>query len=409
MLDYQKMALAMKNEVAGWRHQFHSHPELSYQEENTTKRIVEILREIGYENIRVGVPHCPNSGVTVDLNPGKPGRCIALRADIDALPVTEETGLEYASQEPGVMHACGHDSHISMLLGAAKLLYQIRDQVPGNVRFIFQPGEESTEPLFQKWGAQLVTEGSGWMDGVDAAFALHAWGTLPTGVIHYTPGPFMTANMVARMKVCGVGGHGAMPHTCVDPVVIACQIVTAWQTIVSRETDPLNVAVVTVTDIEAESTGAFNVIPPSVSLVVGVRTYNEELMDTVARRMEEIARGIATGMRAEIEFSAEKGVPPVVNDPTFTERAAKAIRKAVGKDHITKTSPVAPSEDFAWYLKKVPGALMFLGVGDAEKGTNYAQHHPKFNVDDDAMPVGIASLAAVACDYLAGSDEPEGE
>ena len=125
--------------------------------------------------------------------------------------------------------------------------------------------------------------------------------------------------------------------------------------------------------------------------------------------MEEIARGIATGMRAEIEFSAEKGVPPVVNDPTFTERAAKAIRKAVGKDHITKTSPVAPSEDFAWYLKKVPGALMFLGVGDAEKGTNYAQHHPKFNVDDDAMPVGIASLAAVACDYLAGAEEPEGE
>ena len=173
------------------------------------------------------------------------------------------------------------------------------------------------------------------------------------------------------------------------------------------ETWPL--AVVTVTDIEAESTGAFNVIPPSVSLVVGVRTYNEELMDTVARRMEEIARGIATGMRAEIEFSAEKGVPPVVNDPAFTERAAKAIRKAVGKDHITKTSPVAPSEDFAWYLKKVPGALMFLGVGDAEKGTNYAQHHPKFNVDDDAMPVGIASLAAVACDYLAGAEEPEGE
>lgn len=402
MFDFEKAALALKEEAAAWRHEFHQYPELSYQEEGTTRRIAEILREIGYEEIEIGIPHCPHTGVRAELNPGKPGPCIALRADIDALPVQEETGLPYASRNPGVMHACGHDAHISMLLGAAKLLFQIRDQLPGNVRFIFQPGEETGHPVYHRWGANLICRESGWLKGVSGIFALHVWGTLPTGIIHYTPGPFMTANMVVRMKVTGVGGHGAMPHACVDPVVAACQIVSAWQTIISRELDPLKVAVLSVTDIRAESTGAFNVIPPSVSLVVGVRTYSEEVMDVIAERMEAMARAIAGGMRAGIEFSSQRDVPPVINDPVFTERAAEAIRRAVGDARVAKTSPVAPSEDFSWYQKEVPGAMMFLGVGDPAKGTNYPQHHPRFNADDDAMPVGIAALAAVAADSLSG-------
>ena len=400
MPDFMKLAQDIQDDVIRWRHEFHQYPELSFKETETTRRIARILREIGYENIRIGVPMSPDTGVIADLNPSATGRCILLRADIDALPVCEETGVSYASKNPNVMHACGHDAHIAMLLGAAKLLFQLRDQIPGNVRLLFQPCEEL---IFSKdcpkSGAQLILEDERILKGVDAVFALHVWGTLPSGILYYTPGPFMTANMTIDMEVKGIGGHGALPQNCVDPVVAACQIVTAWQTIVSREVPPADTAVLSVGGINVER-AAYNIIPEKVSVIAGIRTYSEDLLYYIERRMKEIAEGIAHGMRAEISFSYLYGGPPVINDEAFTTRAVQAIQDAAGPERIKHTDPVMPSEDFAWYQTRIPGALMFLGVGNEAKGTNYAQHHAKFNTDDDALALGVTSLAAVAWDFL---------
>ena len=202
------------------------------------------------------------------------------------------------------------------------------------------------------------------------------------------------------MKVKGIGGHGAMPQNCVDPVVTACQIVNAWQTIISREVAPQDTAVLSVGGINVDSGMAYNVIPDSVSVVAGVRTYDESLINQIETRMKEIAEGIAHGMRASITFSTLRGVPPVINDIAFTENAVRVLRTTIGEDHVKTTSPVMASEDFSWYQKVAPGAIMFLGVGDEKKHTNFAQHHPKFNSDDDALPIGVASLAAVACNFI---------
>lgn len=405
MIDFKSLAQEVKDDVIRWRHDFHEHPELSFKEVQTTQKVAAILREIGYEQVQVGIPRVPETGVIADLNPGKPGKCIALRADMDALPVSEETGLPYASKNENVMHACGHDAHIAMLLGAAKILFQLRDKINGNVRLIFQPSEEYVlSEECRKSGARLLVEEGSAMDGVDAVFALHVWGTLPSGIVCYTPGPFMTTNLIVDMKVKGVGGHGAMPQDCIDPVVATCQIISAWQTIISREVSPQDTAVLSVGGINVEG-AAYNIIPESVSVSAGVRTYSEELIGRIETRMKEMAECIARGMRTEISFSTVRGVPPVINDEDFTEGAVYAIGQAVGPEHIKRISPVMPSEDFSWYQKAAPGAIMFLGVGDEAKGTNYAQHHPKFNSDDDALPVGVASLAAVACHYLAGKTE----
>ena len=400
MIDFKNLANEVSEDVIRWRHEFHEYPELSAHEIRTTQKIAKILQEIGYERLKTGIPEATDIGVVADLNPGNPGKCIALRADIDALPICEETGLPYASKISGVMHACGHDAHIAMLLGAAKILFQLRDKINGNVRLIFQPCEELVlSEECPKSGAQVIVEDGNILKGVDAIFALHVWGTLPSGFIFYTPGPFMTANMTVEMKVKGIGGHGATPQECVDPVVAACQIISAWQTIVSREVSPEETAVLSVGGINVENP-TYNLIPESVSVLAGIRTFSNELLYYIEKRMNEIAEGIAHGMRTEIEFNSVFGGPPVVNDEIFTKKAAHIISNVLGEEYVQKTSPVMPSEDFAWYQQCVPGTLMFLGVGDEKKGTNYPQHHVKFNSDDDALPTGVASLAAVAYNFL---------
>lgn len=350
-------------------------------------------------DVTIGIPLYPELGVIANLNPGKEGKCIALRADIDALPILENTNLTYKSKYEGVMHACGHDAHISMMLGAAKILFQIRSQIDGNVKFIFQPGEEAYKAeITPKTGARLIVEDSDIMKDVDAVFGIHVWGTLPTGVLCYKPGPFMATNMIVNLTVEGKGGHGGMPHTCIDPVVIICQIINAWQMILSREVNPLDTAVLTVGKIESE--GAWNIIPQNASLVAGVRTLTDELMETIKNRMREMAESIGKGMRANIEFSAMKSVPPVINDIKFTQKAVAAIEKTLGAESVMETLPVMPSEDFSLYQKVSPGALLFLGIGDDKKETNYAQHHPKFKIDDDALFKGVAAASAVAFDFI---------
>ncbi len=399
MYNFEKMALEASKDFIEWRKLFHQYPELSFEEVNTTKKIVEILKDIGYEEIRVGIPLFPQTGVIAELNPGKKGKCVAIRSDIDALPVNEQTDVSYKSNIPGVMHACGHDAHIAMLLGVAKVLYSIKDEIDGNVKLIFQPGEENNKPgVTDKTGARLLYEDSDELNDIDAVFGLHVWGTLPSGVICYRPGPMMTTNMVANLEIEGVGGHGAMPHTCVDPIIIACQIVNAWQTIVSREVNPLDMSVLTVGKIESE--GSWNIIPDKASLICGVRTLNFDLIQEIRDRMKEIAEGIGKSMRANIIFNALIGVPPVVNDEKLTKMAVQSVEKAIGKENTMLIDPVMPSEDFSWYQKAAPGVLFFLGIGDESKGTNYAQHHPKYKVDDDALSNGVAAILSATFDFI---------
>lgn len=398
MPDLKQMSIDIAEEVIKWRHAFHQQPELSFTEYQTTERIVEVLKDIGFVDVRVGIPFFSKVGVTANLNPGKEGPCLLLRADIDALPVEEKANVDYKSQHPGIMHACGHDGHIAMLLGVAKILFQLKDEINGNVRFIFQPGEENIRAeISPKTGARLLVENGNLMDDVDAVLGLHVWGTLPSGVLHYKTGPLMTSSMMMDMDIEGIGGHGAMPHVCVDPVVALCQIVTAWQTIVSREVDPREMAVLTVGKISTD--GAWNVIPAKASLACGVRTLDDGLLAYIEERMKEIAEGIAKALRCKISY-ASTSIPAVINDKKFTEFAVRSIEKTLGSDCLRETESVMPSEDFSWYQKRVPGLLLFLGTGKAENQTDFPQHHPCFKIDDEALSVGVAAAASVAYDFV---------
>lgn len=399
MSDIKKMASEISDKVIAWRHAFHSDPELSFLEERTSAKIASILREIGYEDVSIGIPHFPETGVIANLNPGKEGPCLALRADIDALAMQEMTEVPYRSKNDNASHSCGHDAHMSIMLGVAKILFELRDRINGNVRFIFQPGEEALLPgRTTRSGATIITEDSAVMDGVDGIVGLHVWGTMPSGKFGYRVGPVMTMNGNGVLRIEGKGGHGAMPHTCIDPVVVAGQILSAWQTIVSREIDPLDMCVLTVGRITAE--GAWNIIPQHAEMVFGTRTLCVATMKRVEERMRAIAFGVASGMNCTIDFKFTATIPPVVNDAEMTKGLVAAIEDLFGSDSLFETPPLMPSEDFSKFLEKAPGVLLFLGVGDEEKETHYAQHHPKFKVDDDVLYKGVAAVSQYAVNFI---------
>ncbi len=378
--------------LAEWRHDFHAHPELSFEEFETTARIKARLEEIGFTGMRVGTAGKP-TGLVVDLNPGKPGPCFALRADIDALPMKEVGNPSYRSTKEGVMHACGHDSHITMVLGAAKVLKALESELPGRVRFIFQPSEESPH----RSGAKAMIE-EGVLEGVDAISGLHVWGTIPAGVIGYHAGPFMAAADEWECTIFGKGGHGGVPHLAADPIVAAGALIGALQTIVSRESDPLETVVVTCGHMEAGTT--FNIIPDRAFLQGTVRTFNPDLRSTIEARLERLVRGIceAHGCRADFRFKSV--LPATVNDAAFTEEARAVARSVLGEDRVIDIPPTMGSEDMSFYLERVPGSFLFLGTKNEEKGIGRPQHHPEFDVDDGILAKGSALLAALAWDFL---------
>lgn len=388
----REKAEEISGRVIEWRHYFHQHPEVSWEEFGTTAKIAEILEEMGYSNVRTGVADS-GTGVVADLNAGRSGKCILLRADIDALPVKEEADVEYRSLNDGVMHACGHDSHIAMLLGAAKLLIDMKDDIPGKIRLIFQPAEESPK----KSGADTMVK-EGVLEGVDAAFGLHIWSPVPSGKVVYTRGPLMASADAFYVKIQGRGGHGAMPHLGVDPTIAACQTVMSLQTILSREIDPLDSAVISTGEIKAGN--AFNVIPDTVTMNGTVRAFEPSTREYVAGRIEEIVRDTCRSLRCVPEFTYKYNLPSTINDPDFADLAANTVAEMFGKENVYETKPTMGAEDFSFILREVPGAFMFLGTGDPEKKTNYPHHHPMFKVDDEVLVTGIAALTGVALQYL---------
>lgn len=367
-------------EITDWRRDFHAHPEILFDTHRTAGIVAEKLESFGCDEVVTGLGR---TGV-VALIHGRSlasGKVIALRADMDALPINEKTGLDYASETPGKMHACGHDGHTAMLLGAAKYLAETRN-FDGTVAVIFQPAEEGGGG-----GREMVEDGIMERFGIEEVYGMHNWPGMPVGSFGIRPGPFFAAADLIRIDVHGKGGHAAKPHETIDPTVIASQIVLALQTIASRNADPIHQLVVSITSFETDST-AFNVIPSKVLLKGTVRTLDPALRDLAERRIEEIAGGIASAMGAEATVEYQRNYPVMINSEEQTEFAADVAKKVSGD--CAEAPLVMGGEDFAFMLNARPGAYILVGNGDTA-----SVHHPEYNFTDEAIPAGCSWWAEV--------------
>jgi hippurate hydrolase len=368
-------------QIIALRRDIHREPELGFDTERTAQKVLAALDGLPLD-IETGVAR---NGIVATLWGGE-GPTVALRADMDALPIEEETGLPFSSEIEGRMHACGHDGHTSMLVGAAHALSQrdLRDRLNGTVKFVFQPAEEGG-------GGGRVMVDEGVADDVASIFALHLWPGLPFGKVATKAGPIMAAADAFEMEIRGSGGHGAMPHLAADAVVIAAQVVTTLQTVVSREVDPVEPAVLTVGEIGAGT--AFNIIPEKARLGGTVRTLNPDLRERMPGRIEALARGVAKGMRGDANLDYTFSYPVTVNEEAAADRVLEVAEDLFGAESVLELpNPSMGAEDFAFFLEKVPGAFIWLGIGEEVSGL----HTPKFAFDEKVLPRGSALLAALA-------------
>lgn len=368
------------------RREFHMYPEPSMKEVRTSKRIMEELEKMG-----IPFKQTAGTGVVAEIKGKNSGKTIALRADIDALEMEEKRDVPYKSLNEGLMHACGHDAHAAMLLGAAQVLNEIKDEIDGTVRLLFQPGEEVA-----KGALQMIEEGA--LDGVDEIFGMHVMGNYPTGKIAIGSGPRMASCDGFTIKVKGKGGHGAAPNLAIDSILAASAIVMNLQSIVSRELAPNDIGVVSVDQFNSGT--RFNVIPEDAVLIGTTRCYTYEVRNLFPEAMERIAKQTAGAYRAEAELIYDKMIGPVVNNPVSTERARKAIEKVVSKDAVMEMEMMSGAEDFSEYLIRVPGTFAIVGTATQEKDTCYNNHHPLFDIDEDVLSVGVALHVQYVLDFL---------
>lgn len=363
-------------EIAAWRRHLHAHPELDFDVHETAAFVAGKLREFGVDEVVEGVGRTGIVGLIRGRSTAS-GRVTGLRADMDALPIVEDTGAEWSSTVRGKMHACGHDGHTAMLLGAARALCEARD-FDGTVAVIFQPAEEGSGG-----GREMVEDGMMERFGIQRVFGMHNMPGMPVGHFAIRPGPLMACADQFDIVVEGRGGHAAMPHTCVDPVVVAAEIVTALQTIVSRNLKPTEPLVVTVTTVNVEG-DAYNVIPQRVSMRGTVRAFDEELRHLAKRRIETLCAGVCAAHEATAAVEYEFGYPPTVNDEAETAFAVEVATAVAGADAVDADKPpVMGAEDFSYMLQARPGAFIFVGNGDSA-----ALHHPKYDFDDEALAAG---------------------
>lgn len=386
--DILKTIDSLAPSIIEWRRHLHANPELSFKEKKTSAFIEKKLKSFGSFDIRRLTP----TSVVADLAGKAPGKRVAMRADIDALPVNEENEVEYKSRNAGVMHACGHDNHTAMLLGVAAALASVGGPERGSLRFIFQHAEE----LFPGGASELVAAGV--MDGVDAIIGAHVMPTLPAGMIGLAYGPAMAAPDVFYIDIQGKGGHGAMPQMSIDPIIVAAEIVTALQTVVARSIDPLDNVVLSVTKIHAGS--ADNIIPDTAALCGTVRSFKESVRTAVPAIMERIATGICAAHGASCSFKYVRGYAPVNNDKEITATVEKTIISAFGEGAAVRVPPMMPGEDFSLYQTKAPGCFFFVGIANEAIGASYPNHHPRFNVDETALGFGAKAMAAASLALL---------
>ena len=405
--ELDRLAAAVEPELLQWRRHLHQNPELGNREVETAKYIAERLRSFGLEP-RTGVA---KTGVVALLKGGRPGGVVALRADMDALPVREENDLPFASkatadwegQKVGVMHACGHDTHVAILLASARVLSQVKDRLPGTVKFIFQPAEESVPVPERPAGAELmVKEGVMESPKVDAIFGLHVFANVPTGHLTYRSGPFMAAADAFEIIVKGRQTHGSSPWRGVDPIVVGAQIVSALQTIVSRNVDITRLpAIVSVGQFQSGVRN--NIIPDSARLVGTIRTFDDEVQKDIHARVRRIAEGIAAGAGATVTVTIDRGYPVTSNDAALTTRMVPTLER-VAPGMVRQSELITGAEDFTYYQRQSPGLFFFLGITPPDQvGKAPSNHSPLFFVDEKALITGVRALSHLAVDYLSGA------
>jgi len=389
LIDFYSEARELFAYTQRLRRDFHVHPELGFEEVRTAGIVAEELKQLGIE-VSTGIG---KTGVIGIIEGNGPGPVVLIRFDMDALPITEETGAEYASQTPGVMHACGHDGHTAVGLSVAKVLHKHQDKWAGTVKLVFQPAEEGLG------GAREMVKG-GVLENPrpDFSLGMHVWNDRPLGQIAATSGPAMAAAELFTIKITGKGAHGASPHLGQDPIVAAAQIVTALQSIVARNVDPLETAVVSVTAVNGGT--AFNVIPPAVEMKGTIRTYLPEVREMVLRRTEEIVHGVAESMGCTAEISIEEVTPAVINDARLAEIVNQTRMEVLPETEDISGLRTMGSEDMAFLMDDIPGCYVFVGSNNPDKGLVYGHHHPKFDFDEQALIDGVALVSASAVAVL---------
>jgi amidohydrolase len=378
----------LEAQAIAWRRYLHARPELSFEEVETSQFVADTLSSLDALELERPTP----TSVVAHLRGARPGKTLALRADMDALPVQEETELEFASTRPGVMHACGHDGHTAMLLATATLLMGRRDELSGEVRFVFQHAEEKPP------GGARELVAAGVMEGVDLVVGAHLISRLEIGKVGVGAGPRMACGDTFAIEVTGSAGHAAFPHTSIDPVAVAAEIVVNLQQIVSRETNPLEAVVVSVTRIAGGS--ADNVIPGRVELGGTVRTFSQKSRERTRGAMERIVRGVTEAHRATGRLNYLEGYAPVINDPAAVALVAAAAAAELGSEAVVEQEPIMAGEDFSAYQQVVPGVFFTVGAMNEAIGACYPHHHSRFAIDESALRNGIAVLTRTALDYL---------
>ncbi len=383
----------VRAQVIAWRRHLHQHPELSFHEHNTSQFVADTLAAIG--GLEITRP-TPTSVMARLIGGAGPGPVLAMRADMDALPILEANTHEFVSQSPGVMHACGHDGHTSMLLGAVKVLVAQRDALRGEVRFLFQHAEE----LYPGGATQMIAAGV--LDGVDLVIGAHLWLSLPFGQVATRTGALMASLNTFRITIQGEGGHAAIPQQTVDPIVIAAQVVTNLQHIVARNIDPLKSAVISVTQINGGTTT--NVIPGVVELAGTVRTFDAKLRERIPVLMERLVAGVTAAHGARYQWTFEPGYDAVTNDAAANDLVRRAVVRALGESTLIDATPTMGAEDFSAYQQHVPGAFFFIGARNEARGIVHPHHHERFDLDERALDHGTRIFVAAAHEHLGIGD-----
>ena len=383
MSELHNRVLAAKDRLIEDRRWLHRHAELSWKETETAAYLENALAEIGGLTLSRPTP----TSVMAVLRTGRPGRTVAIRADIDALPIHEENELEYRSIHPGAMHACGHDGHAAILLNAVRLVCQDAAHLGGEVRFIFQHAEE-TPP-----GGAVEVIAAGVLDGVDEVYGLHLTSILPTGRFGVCPGVLTSSTDRFDVTVQGKGGHSSMPQECVDPIVTGAQIICGLQTVVARSLAPADAAVLSVCRVRAGE--AYNVIPNTFEITGSVRTYDETVRNKIEARIRAIAEGTAAAAGAEARVTYSRGYDSIVNDPELTKMGRALIADTFGPEAVADLSPIAPGDDFCYYSQKCPGFFVELGAANPAVGSDAPHHNPRYKLDEDALLYGVEYTVAL--------------
>lgn len=389
MTDFFSQAYALFEYTRALRRDFHRNPELGFNEFRTAGIVANELNKLGLE-VTTGIA---KTGVAALLEGARPGPVILLRFDMDALPIQEETGAEYTSRNPGVMHACGHDGHTAVGLTVARILAKQRDTLPGVIKFVFQPAEEGMG------GAEtMIAEGILENPQPEMCLGLHFWNNQPFGWLGISSGPVMAASEIFSLLVKGKGGHGALPNLAVDPVVASAHIITALQSIIARNVSPLQTAVITVATVHGGE--AHNVIPENVRLTGTIRTFDPEVRQVVLRRFTEVIQQTATALGCQVELELKALTPAVLNDPAVTQRVRQTAEGLFPDTRIASEFSTMGSEDMACFMERVPGCYFFIGSANAEKGLDAPHHHPRFDIEEEALPVAAALMSAAAVQLL---------